>query len=243
MRNRTQRYIEAFQAARSRDSARKKSLLRTLEEYKKTHASLPPPEKYGAFSLVAQILQNCTEKRLCTYQRSTQCLQCKEEVYVCGLNCKTCGAWVCLQCIRTSTGTPLCDKCACLLSETERQPQPLKSFEKLLSYYTLLRKCTKMPTLADISKLAQEAKALESCKHPAGSCEERVAKSALTRTKIIICNWYLFQAQEEKCALLFEQLNYLKRLKQSTPECSELINEAIQDTLKEIAKQEHIHTG
>lgn len=243
MRDRTKRYLEEFIFARRQESVKRKELLERFLKYKRENHVFNL-DAQSISTVIFGIAANYLEKRACTYRYSHLCMECKREVYMCGMNCKTCGIWVCTQCFSVLDGICLCGECANVLKQKpKKQTGKIDKIDKICAdktqkKYVLMKRCAKNPTSADISELVQHAKEIEKEQHKTGDIQEKaLANNLLSRMKQVLCEWHIFRAEEERCRVLIEQIKYLSMLKEETPEYKDQIDRSIEEILNEIAKK------
>ncbi|EHY65611.1 hypothetical protein NERG_01218 [Nematocida ausubeli] len=66
---------------------------------------------YNSTSRLCMYISNYTEHRVTEYKYSIDCNTCKKEVYICGINCKLCGIYICSSCICVYDRVNICKTC------------------------------------------------------------------------------------------------------------------------------------
>ncbi|KAI5185865.1 hypothetical protein NEHOM01_1115 [Nematocida homosporus] len=239
MRDRTKEYLAGYGMARQMEYRRRQEVLERLVTYQGQNGRVGELG-YGVGELLYVTLANYWEVRVCTYQYSIGCMECRREVYVCGVNCKTCGKWVCTQCIGPVEGVALCRGC----SELVRVRMEVSGGREWIGrnvqvQYAMLQECVQRPSQERLQELVREVQVLE--KDLVGSgVDVIIRRNIIVRMKQVLCDWYLVRAQEEKCAALIEQLEYLRVLKESNPQLTEVLDRSIEEVLLEIASNNHV---
>ncbi|OAG28928.1 hypothetical protein NEDG_01067 [Nematocida displodere] len=234
MRDRTLSYTEAVNEAAAKRAARKITLSARLKAYTCSNAHIDASsEDATLLSLVVRLGMNYLETRVCAYQQSIKCMECCRDVYICGMNCKLCGKWVCTACAVFAEGVDICQECCHCLSEKPANDIDTCSAE-LLEAHRALNRCVQRPSRESIGQLAQMAESLENNTDTQAS--QIIRKNLCSKIKVAVCKWYVFQAQKERYHLLLEQLDYLIRFKTENPEHQALIDESISELLQEVAE-------
>ncbi|KAI5171109.1 hypothetical protein NEFER03_0511 [Nematocida sp. LUAm3] len=236
MKDLTKRYLEEYSRARKKSYLRKKEVEERIRTYRGRNHLLTS-SSFGFFSLMYGVAMNYLEVRPCLYRYSSLCMECKKEIYIVGINCKACGSWVCTVCIVLVDGVSLCRDClGALLFEDSTQKRECSP--ERIEQYKLLKKCIQSPCSISIGILANELKRME---NPSKELEEFpeeeiIRKNLIARTKKVLCDWYVFKAQEERCSILINQLEYLHILKEENPHQRSPIERAIEEILLEITQ-------
>ncbi|KAI5179726.1 hypothetical protein NEOKW01_0189 [Nematocida sp. AWRm80] len=235
MRNRTWKYLEVFKEAKRLQEQKQEEICSRFIEYKRANA-IRTGDSPGTISVLYNWMKNYFETRVCNYAYSDICMQCKREVYASGLNCKTCGIWLCTVCLISIEGVCVCRCCTESIMEVPFMDKIECSME-IKKYYVLLKRCAQTPTKDNIQQIMHQLRELETEQYTGATVEERIKKNLVKRIKTVLCNWYLFKAREERYFMLVEQLDYLNLLKEECKQNPLPIEKAIQDILQEIAQK------
>lgn len=238
MRDRTCAYVEAVKQEKKERAEKRKTLLQRLELYKKKNSNCfnirdaqeKQKKEHSLLGVPWAILVNYTEQRVALYNYSKDCAECRREVYMCGINCKLCGSWVCTVCIILYDGVSLCGECYRLVKLQEKEITRIK----VDLHHRILKKCIQNPAAEGIRELLDLLSTREKDIQPENA-EDHLCRNIAVRVKMAVCESYVYRAKEERYSVLCEQLKYLENLKMSGDK-NKIIEKAMEEILQEIAE-------
>ncbi|KAI5166821.1 hypothetical protein NEIRO02_1443 [Nematocida sp. AWRm79] len=181
MKNRTCTYMTYLARARYELAVQKNTLKTKLNTYIDNNKNI----MYNDNSIVYNIytyIHNYTEYKVCEYARSKECSKCNKDIYICGINCKLCGVYICAYCACRYKYVYICSSCYSLVRECNNvKPEEDQNHSEsncslqetthtkkannktglvravcspnTLAYYAELEKCLKHPNQKSIKKL------------------------------------------------------------------------------------------
>lgn len=235
MKDRTCYYTEVAESVRREREVRRNILIDRLVEYKRNNPYIRMPVTHGSVSMSYAVISNYLERRVCVYGYTVQCSWCSREIYFCGVNCKLCGVWGCIDCTGTYDGVSVCGRCRSVIEEREKRwtGDGLEVNKK----YKVLKELLREPSDKNINGLTDLMRSIEGIQLK-DTAEDRIKKNLLIRVKIALCEWYIYKAREERYYILIEQLEYLEVLRERDPSYSEPIERAIEEVLREIGEED-----
>lgn len=268
MRNRTEEYLARRTKGaekRQREAALARDRIRTyvLENGKSGISVIKKrnlAEKNGMLQYLIEILGNYTEASACAYTRSLECSLCCRLIYLCGVNCKACGSWICSSCMsyiflkennggrksawmdkneEAAMGIAVCMRCKHAVIPPPAPNIPPCS-KATVRCYKLLNAATLRPNKESLQQILLAAEIPPDT--PTGTPDGTIRQNITAKAKIALCNWYVCREKEEKSQALLEQIEYLKKKQKESPEHASVLEECISDILMELSACNAYHS-